>query len=82
MSPAGWRRRAVCAAPGVDPETVFPVKGGSAKPAKRICARCPVRVACLEDALDTPTLQDEHGIRGGTTPAERRVLRRIRRCAA
>jgi WhiB family redox-sensing transcriptional regulator len=69
----GWQQWAACAAPGVDPELFFPEQGGTAAPAKRICASCPVRAACLADALAT---RDEHGIRGGTTPQERQRLRR------
>jgi len=68
---AGWRRRAACARRGVDPELFFPEQGGRPEPAKRICARCPVRAACLDDALAT---RDEYGIRGGMTPGERRRL--------
>ncbi len=80
--PVGWRRRAACAAPGVDPELFFPAPGqhGKAARAKRVCARCPVRVACLADALAIPPGED-HGIRGGLTPKERqhqRLRRRVR----
>jgi WhiB family redox-sensing transcriptional regulator len=51
----------------------FPDPGerGKVARAKRICAGCPVRAACLADALDTPSGQD-YGIRGGTTREERR----------
>ena len=68
---SAWRRRAACARRGVDPELFFPEKGGRVEPAKRICARCPVRDDCLADAIAT---RDEFGIRGGTTPGERRRL--------
>jgi Transcription factor WhiB len=68
-----WRQWAACARPGVDPELFFPEKGGTAAHAKRICAACPVKAPCLADALTT---RDEHGVRGGTTPRERRRLRR------
>lgn len=70
---AGWRRRAACARPGVDPELFFPDQGerGKVAQAKRICAGCPVRAACLADALATPATRD-YGIRGGTTREERR----------
>jgi WhiB family redox-sensing transcriptional regulator len=71
---AGWRQLAACAAPGIDPEWFFPAKGGTARPAKRICARCPVKAPCLAEALATPPAHDD-GVRGGTTPAERRWLR-------
>jgi WhiB family redox-sensing transcriptional regulator len=74
--PTGWRDRAACAAPGVDPELFFPAPGqhGKAACAKRVCARCPVRDACLADALIHPPLED-HGIRGGLTARERGRLR-------
>ncbi|HVX23829.1 MAG TPA: WhiB family transcriptional regulator [Candidatus Saccharimonadales bacterium] len=36
--------------------------------AKRICARCDVKLDCLNDALDT---DDRFGIRAGLTPKER-----------
>jgi WhiB family redox-sensing transcriptional regulator len=80
LGPAGWRRRAACAAPGVDPELFFPAPGqhGKAARATRVCARCPVRTACLADALAT---RDEYGIRGGLTPKERqreRLRERLR----
>ena len=41
------------------------------KLAKRICARCPVRAACLADAIEYGW---EHGIWGGLTADERRKL--------
>ncbi|MEU6891794.1 WhiB family transcriptional regulator [Streptomyces sp. NPDC046557] len=48
--------------------------------AKRVCARCPVMVACREHALLQP---EPYGVWGGLTAAERRVLlgRRRRRAA-
>lgn len=71
----GWRRRAACA--GEDLELFFPF--GSAGPAltqiaaaKAICARCPVRQACLRYAVTTG---QGHGIWGGLTEDERRGLR-------
>ncbi|OKK21215.1 WhiB family transcriptional regulator [Streptomyces sp. CB00455] len=39
--------------------------------AKRVCARCPVMVACREHALLQP---EPYGVWGGLTAAERRVL--------
>jgi hypothetical protein len=72
--PVDWRRRAACARPGVDPDLFFPFPGehGKAARAKRICGRCPVRAACLADAMAT---RDEFGVRGGLTPKERQRLR-------
>jgi len=43
----------------------------TAAAAKRLCGDCPVRESCLRFALATG---DRHGIYGGTTPTERRVL--------
>ena len=43
--------------------------------AKAVCRKCPVKLTCLEFALDTG---DQHAILGGTTPAERTVLQKKR----
>ena len=43
--------------------------------AKSICAVCPVRVQCLQHAIDT---DERHGIWGGMTPDERRQEARRR----
>lgn len=79
----GWRGRAACR--GEDPELFFPL--GSSGPAalariaaaKAICARCPVREACLRFALDTG---QDYGIWGGLAEDERRKLRPRKRRAA
>jgi WhiB family transcriptional regulator, redox-sensing transcriptional regulator len=73
-----WRQRAACR--DQDPELFFPVSeigpgARQADRAKAVCARCPVRTACLEYALDNGL---DHGIFGGTTETERRALRRAR----
>ena len=39
--------------------------------AKAVCAQCPVKQQCLEHALE---FDERHGIWGGTTPTERRVM--------
>jgi WhiB family redox-sensing transcriptional regulator len=69
-----WRYRAACR--GEDPELFFPI--GAAGPAlvqiaraKQVCARCPVRAACLRYALVTG---EDYGIWGGLTEDERRQL--------
>jgi WhiB family redox-sensing transcriptional regulator len=79
-APLGWRQRAACARPGVDPDLFFPDPGqrGKVAHAKRICARCPVQAPCLADALAT---QDEYGIRAGTTAKDRSRIRGQRRRA-
>ncbi|MFG2294835.1 WhiB family transcriptional regulator [Streptomyces sp. NPDC048603] len=47
--------------------------------AKRVCARCPVMIACRQHALLQP---EPYGVWGGLTAAERRVvLARMRRRA-
>lgn len=46
---------------------------------RSICADCPVRDACLDDAL-TPGRRADFGMHGGLTPDERRqVIRRRNR---
>ena len=52
--------------------TFFPEAGQRAAPALEICGRCPVRVACLADAIASG---DEDGIRGGMTSGARQVHR-------
>jgi WhiB family redox-sensing transcriptional regulator len=64
-----WHSLALCAQ--TDSEAFFPEKGASAKPAKRICAECPVQTQCLDWALDRG---ERYGIWGGTTHNERRAI--------
>lgn len=75
-----WTGLAACRQPGVDPEWFFPI--GEAGPAlwevakaKAVCARCAVARECLAWAL---RVGEPDGIWGGTTPGERRHLRRAR----
>jgi WhiB family transcriptional regulator, redox-sensing transcriptional regulator len=78
--PTGWRARAACARPRVDPEVFFPGPGerGKVARARRICARCPVQAPCLAEGLAMPGLLDE-GIRAGTTAKDRAHIRGQRR---
>ncbi len=74
---AHWTDWAECRTPGIDPEIFFPVSDtGPAlqqvAAAKAVCARCPVTADCLAWALRAG---EPEGIWGGTTPAERRLLR-------
>jgi WhiB family redox-sensing transcriptional regulator len=46
--------------------------------AKALCATCPLKETCLEQALDLP-VREQHGIFGGLTAAERLQLRRTHR---
>lgn len=65
-----WIFDAACA-DIVDDRMWFPHKGGTTRPAKAVCAGCPVRLACLEYALAN---QERHGIWGGLSEWERRKL--------
>ncbi len=67
---ARWRELAACR--GTDLEVFFPGRGESAGPARRICARCPVREPCLDYALSN---RITHGIWGGLAERDRRALR-------
>ena len=79
LEPREWERAAACMK--WDPDLFFPA--GTVGPAvalqveaaKAVCAGCPVRVPCLRRALAT----GEAGVWGGTTDAERVVLRRRER---
>ncbi len=71
-----WRHRAACR--DSDADLFFPAgETGAAldqaEAARAVCARCPVRPECLAFALQT---NQEAGIWGGATEAERRRLRR------
>lgn len=61
---------ALCAQ--VDPELFFPEKGGTAAPAKAVCAACPVTALCL--VTFGPLVAD--GVVGGLTARERSAARR------
>lgn len=74
---AEWRFDAACA--GSLPAYFFPdekdAKVGSVKlrRARAMCARCPVRLACLLSALGREPR--EHGVWGGTLEAQRQRAR-------
>lgn len=73
-----WARRALCASRDY-PYDMYPEPGNHRGMAIALgaCARCPVRMDCLSEALaaegDTPE-KTRGGISGGTTPRERWVL--------
>lgn len=74
--PADWRLGALCRGVG---DAFFPIGDWTspadqerAAVAREICSFCPARAACLQDAIDSG---DAWGIRGGTTPEERRGRR-------
>lgn len=71
-----WRNRAICR--DTDPDLFFPVgTTGQAlvqiARAKEVCDECPVRIDCLEYALET---NQDSGIWGGLAEEERRSIRR------
>jgi WhiB family redox-sensing transcriptional regulator len=71
-----WLDRAACR--DQDPERFFPESGEQAKAAeaKAICASCQVRDHCLDLAVTAAGgLDQDHGVFGGTLPAERSRLR-------
>ena len=78
---AHWTDLAACRASGADPELFFPVSETGmvahrqVAQAKAVCARCPVASQCLDWAVRNG---EPEGIWGGTTPSERRRLRRRR----
>ncbi|MFJ3923167.1 WhiB family transcriptional regulator [Streptomyces sp. NPDC090022] len=71
-----WQSGAACRALG--PGRFFHPAGergedreGRDEAAKRVCARCPVRQACLDHALRT---REPYGVWGGLTEEERKAL--------
>lgn len=70
-----WTKQALCAQ--TDPEAFFPNKGGTTRPAKKVCEHCPVTDECLEDALALPSSEDT-GVKGGLSERDRQKLRKQR----
>ncbi|HEY7821436.1 MAG TPA: WhiB family transcriptional regulator [Acidimicrobiia bacterium] len=69
--PQPWRQHAACK--GHPVELFFAKKGGPLGEAKEICMSCPVRLDCLQWAVDAGI---PFGVFGGRSPRERRALRR------
>ncbi len=68
-----WVEHAACST--TSPDLFFPERGASTREAKAVCAGCPVRVDCLEYALEAG---EKFGVWGGKSEKERRTLRRHR----
>ncbi len=68
-----WRMDAACSDLSSDSFFLAGEDLEGMRRAQKICATCPVKVECLEFALGT---NQTLGIWGGTTPNERRRLRR------
>ncbi|GHE05801.1 hypothetical protein GCM10010339_43260 [Streptomyces alanosinicus] len=66
-----WQAQALCAQTG--PDFFFPEPGSSVREAKRICAMCELRPACLDYAL---AHDERFGVWGGLSEKERLALRR------
>ncbi len=60
-----------------DPALFFPEKGegNKSRAAARICARCPIREQCLDEALSR---HERYGIWGGVSERDRRKMIRAR----
>lgn len=71
-----WARHANCT--DMDTDDFYPETGNVPTRAMKACAACVVRHQCLEHALDHGEL---YGVWGGTTPEQRRRLRKARRVA-
>ncbi|GGV08495.1 transcriptional regulator WhiB [Streptomyces filipinensis] len=69
-----WQAQALCAQTG--PDFFFPEPGSSVREAKRICAMCELRPACLDYALAN---DERFGVWGGLSEKERLALRRTSR---
>lgn len=75
-----WRDHAACK--GVDTDLFYPSEHDDRDlrqharvvytAARQICMACPVRAACLDDALAAGEVS--YGMRGGMSPTERRGL--------
>jgi len=68
-----WTARAACR--DLDTEIFYPATADDEAEALAICATCPVRAQCLDQALRD---REQHGIWGGTTPEQRRRIARRR----
>lgn len=71
-----WRRLAACR--GMNTRIFFPERSDgwqSVKPAKAVCARCPVTAECLEECLSIGQL-GHWGVWGGTSDRERRQMKK------
>ena len=73
MKKGTWTDQAACR--GTDTEIFFPANADEEAEALSICATCPVRAQCLEYAVRNKEI---YGIWGGTTPDQRRRIRRER----
>jgi len=71
---ADWKLDAACV--GSDPRLFFPERGEATRPAKAVCAGCPVAEECLDAGM-----WEKFGIWGGLSERERRRRRAGTRAA-
>lgn len=72
MSALQWYDNAACR--GLDVELFYATEPGATAQALRVCASCPVRVACHDAAMRD---REAFGVWGGTPErARRRIFRR------
>lgn len=81
VKPEHWMKFAACRdlAPKKRDKWFFPERGQSTEHGKRLCAVCPCAKACLNYAVDNHI---RHGIWGGKSAEERRVMLNRRTPAA
>lgn len=73
-----WQDDALCAT--TDPALFFDDRPGeSYRDARKVCAACPVRDACLEWALND--MHPDSGFLAGTTYGDRQEINRQRKAA-
>jgi WhiB family redox-sensing transcriptional regulator len=65
-----WRNDAACR--GLDPNVFHPKRGRDTNGPKDVCGPCPVKTECLAYSLVN---FEKHGIWGGLSERERRVIR-------
>lgn len=64
-----WRQAAACK--NKPTEWFFPAKGVNPARAKAVCMTCPVRIECLDWAVE---MRERQGVFGGTSEKQRRPL--------
>src|SRR5580765_3653508 len=70
-----WMDHAACAKPYIDPDIFFPKMGERTTNAKKVCARCPVRMLCRKYSINA---RIEFGVWGGLDEETRAILIRRR----
>lgn len=70
-----WMEEGACQNLDEDSQIFFPAQGYNAREAKKICARCPVRVQCLNWSIETRQM---FGVWGGVGEKKRRMMMRLR----